>query len=38
MIQMNLFAKQKQTPRLQKQAYGYQRGNVSGEDRLGVWD
>ena len=27
---MNLFTKQKQTHRLQKQTYGYQRGNVWG--------
>ena len=30
MTQMNLFTKQKQTPRLQKQTYGYQRGKVGG--------
>ena len=28
---MNLFTKQKQTHRLGKQTYGYQRGNVGGE-------
>ena len=28
---MNLFTKQKQTHRLQKQTCGYQRGNVGGE-------
>ena len=28
MIQMNLFTKQKQTYRIQKQTYGYKRGNV----------
>ena len=28
MIQMNLSTKQKQTHRLRKQTYGYQRGNV----------
>ena len=28
MIQMNLFTKQKQTHRLQKQTYVYQRGNT----------
>ena len=28
---MNLFAKQKQTHRLQKQTYGYQRGNMGEE-------
>ena len=27
---MNLFTKQKQTHRLRKQAYGYQRGKVGG--------
>ena len=31
---MNLFTRQKQTHRLQKQTYSYQRGN----DGLGVWD
>ena len=35
---MNLFTKQKQTHRLRKQAYGYQRGKVGGSDKLGVWD
>ena len=30
LIQMNLFTKQKQTHRLQKQNYGYQRGQVGG--------
>ena len=34
---MNLFTKQKQTHRLQKQTYGYQRGKRAG-DKLGVWD
>ena len=28
MIQMNLFTKQKETHRLQKQTYSYQRGEV----------
>ena len=37
-IQMNLFTKQKQTHSLQKQTYGYQRGNMWGRDKLGVWD
>ena len=36
MIQMNLFTKQ--THRLQKQTYGYQKGKVGGRERLGVWD
>ena len=31
MIQMNLLTKQKQTHRLRKQTYGYQRGKVWGE-------
>ena len=31
MIQINLFTKQKQTHRLRKQTYGYQRGKVGGE-------
>ena len=37
---MNLFAKQKQTHRLRKQTYGYQRGKVGvgGVDKLGGWD
>ena len=38
MIQMNLFTKQKQTHRLRKQTYSYQRGNMAGRDKLGVWD
>ena len=37
MIQVNLFTKQKQTHRLQKQTYGYQRGKV-GRAKLRVWD
>ena len=35
---MNLFTKQKQTHRLQKQIYGCQRGQVGGRDGLEVWD
>ena len=39
MIQMNLFTKQEQTHRLQKQTYSYQRGKVGGgRDKLRVWD
>ena len=38
MIQMNLFTKQKQTHRLRKQTYGYQRGKLGGRDKLGGWD
>ena len=38
MIQMNLFLKQKETHRLQKQTYSYQRGKVGKRDKLGVWD
>ena len=38
MMQMNLFTKQKQTYRIRKQIYGYQRGKVGGRDKLGVWD
>ena len=34
---MNLSTKQKQTHRLRKQTYGYQRGKVGGS-KLGVWD
>ena len=30
-IQMNLFTRQEQTHRLQKQTYGYQKGNVRWE-------
>ena len=33
---MNLFTKQKQANRLQKQTYGYQRGRE--EDKLGIWN
>ena len=35
---MNLFTKQKQTHRLQKQTYGYQRGEMEGRDKSGVRD
>ena len=35
---MNLYAKQKQTHRLQKRTYGYPRGQVEGRDGLWVWD
>ena len=35
---MNLFIKQKQTHRFQKQIYGDQRRNVGGRDKLGNWD
>ena len=38
MIQKNILTKQKQTRRLQKQTYGYQRGKAEGRDTLGVWD
>ena len=31
MMQMNLFTKQKQTHRIQKEAYSYQKGKFSGE-------
>ena len=37
MIQMNLFTKQKQTHRLRKQIYRYQKGKVR-RNKLGVWD
>ena len=33
---MNLLTKQKQTH--SKQTHGYQRGKVTGKDKLGVWD
>ena len=35
---MNLFTEEKQTHRLTKQTYGYQRGKVVGRDKLGGWD
>ena len=35
---MNLFTKQKQTDRLRKQTYGYERGKMGGKDGLAVWD
>ena len=38
MIQTDLFRKQKQTHRLRKQIYGYQRGKVEERDKLGGWD
>jgi len=39
MIQMNLFKKQKQTHRLRKQTYGYQKGRRKDKlDKLKVWD
>ena len=38
MVQVNIFTKQKQTHRLRKQIYGYQRGKEVGRDKLGVWD
>ena len=34
---MNIFTKQKQTCRYQKQTYGYQRGNMVGKDKSGAW-
>ena len=38
MTQMNLFTKQKQTPRHRKQTYGYQGGKELGRDKLGDWN
>ena len=39
MIQINLFTKQKQTHRFQKQTCSYyQRGNMVERDELGAWD
>ena len=38
MIQTNSFTKQKQTHKLRKQTYSYQRGKVVRRDKLGVWD
>ena len=35
---MSLFRKQKQTHRLRKQTYGYQRGKVGGKDGLELCD
>ena len=35
---MKLFTKQKQTYRVQRQTYCYQRGNVEGRNKLGAWD
>ena len=35
---MNLLTKQKQTYRVQRQIYSYQRGNVEGRNKLGAWD
>ena len=33
---MKLFTKQRQTHRLRKQTYGFQRGVVGGSDKLGA--
>ena len=38
MMQMNLFIKQKQTHRLQKQTYSFQKEMWVESDKLGVWD
>ena len=38
MIQMNVYAKQKQTHRYRKPAGGYQRGEGRGRGKLGVWN
>ena len=38
MMQVNLFAKQKQTHRHRKQTQSYQRGKVAARDKLEVWD
>ena len=35
---MNLFTKQKQIYRYQKQTYGYQMGNMVGRNKAGRWD
>ena len=37
MIHINLFTKQKETHRLRKQIYDYQRGKRGRKDKLGVW-
>ena len=34
---MNLYTKQKQTHRLRKQTYGYQRGGGGKRNKLEVW-
>ena len=36
-VQMNLSTKQKQSYRYRQQTYGYQRGNVSVINKLGIW-
>ena len=35
---MNLFIEQKQTHKLRKQTYGYQRGKMGEKDGFGTWD
>ena len=37
LVKMNLFTNRK-NHRLWKQTYGYQRGNMGGKDKLGIWD
>ena len=36
MIEVNLFTKEKQSHRLQKQIYDYQRGSIGGKNKLEV--
>ena len=38
MRQMNLFTKQKETDRYQKQSYSYQRGRMRGRNKPRAWD
>ena len=38
MVEMNLFAKEKQRPRGREQTYGYQQGREKEWDELGDWD
>ena len=35
---LKIWTKQEQTHRSRNQTYDYQRGNVGGSDKLGVWD
>ena len=35
---MNLYAKRKQTHKHRKQICGYQKGEESRSDKVGVWD
>ena len=37
-MRSNELTKEKQTHRIRKQTYGYQRGKAAERDKLGVWD